>query len=365
VEDSRKSILAELAIQFTQPRELLATSGLGHILRASSTAREALQRFLGDRGVVLPEKLAYAIEDVDPDHGGRPDVVAKWEGQRRLILEGKFWASLTEAQPVGYLDSLPPEGCLLLVAPGRRFEILGSELVSRCADAGRRVDAEALLTSGLSRVDDRWIGVVSWDALLGHLRAALADAGEARLAADVEQLESLARLEDSDAFLPLSPSDLSNPTPQRVYQYFELVDQVCDRGVTRGVLQRRSGLRSGYRFGRFTRYIAAGPFQVAIYADLSRWAKQLLTPLWLEIAVDPGDALEPLEAEHQKRVFFDGDGGSPVVPLTLRLGVELDTVLDDLVSQIEEAIDLVRDRRPTVVLADVPAEGPVESEADA
>ena len=101
MEDPRKSILAELAIQFAQPRELLATSGLGHVLRASVTAPEALRRFLGDRGVVLPEQLVYGIEDVDPDYEGRPEGVGEWDGQRRLILEGKFWASLTDAQPVG------------------------------------------------------------------------------------------------------------------------------------------------------------------------------------------------------------------------------------------------------------------------
>ena len=131
-----------------------------------------------------------------------------------------------------------------MVAPARRFELLGSELVRRCANEGLDVtDGDALLTGGVSRVGGRRIGVVSWETLLGQLRAALVDAGDTGTAGDVEQLESLAGLEDRDAFLPVTASNLSNPTPLRVYQYMELVDAVCERGVARGVLQRRRELQ--------------------------------------------------------------------------------------------------------------------------
>jgi hypothetical protein len=56
-----------------------------------------------------------------------------------LLIEAKFWAGLTENQPVTYLrsslDSGQP-GCLLFVMPAARLETVWPELVRRTRDAG-------------------------------------------------------------------------------------------------------------------------------------------------------------------------------------------------------------------------------------
>jgi hypothetical protein len=41
---SHRSLLAEIALQFVPQRELVATGGLGHLLRKSMTASACLER---------------------------------------------------------------------------------------------------------------------------------------------------------------------------------------------------------------------------------------------------------------------------------------------------------------------------------
>jgi hypothetical protein len=72
---SERSILAEMALQFVEQREVLATSALGHLLRRSPEARQAVRDLMPDRGVALPPDLVYQNEQIEPGAEGRPDVV--------------------------------------------------------------------------------------------------------------------------------------------------------------------------------------------------------------------------------------------------------------------------------------------------
>jgi hypothetical protein len=351
---SRRSLLAEMAWRFVEQREVLATASLGYILRSSSVAREALRTWLAERGVMTTPDLAYRAEVVDADQEGRPDVVGAVGDKRFLILEGKFWAGLTDNQPVAYLRSLEEGGCLLLVAPELRFQTVGAELVRRCQRAGLELrDASAVMRGGVSPVAGWSLGMVSWRVLLGRLHASLIDHGEAGFAADVEQLVGLSDLEDQDAFLPVTSSDLATPTPRRVRQFMELVDDLSRRGEAVGLL-RRAGFRSVGGRGWYGRYTAAGSIQLAIYADLRRWADQRMTPLWVEAAVDPGTALADLEAATPPGVFFDGTQDRPVIPLEIPLHVERDELLEDLLRQLRAFLVRIEGCTPTVAIKPEP-----------
>lgn len=351
--EPRRTLLAEMALRFVDQPETLATASLGHILAVSSVARDAVRSWLAERGVTVPDGLVYRTEVVDAGQEGRPDVVGAIGDARHLILEGKFWAALTDAQPTGYLRSLQPGGCLLVVTPGLRFETVGAELARRCRLAGLGMsDAGALTRGGITQVGEgHWLGVVSWRGLLGFVRTALVDRGEVGLAGDVEQLLGLSELEDQETFLPVTSQDLATPTPRRVQQFMELVEALCRRGVQIGLLHR-SGLRSVGVLGRYTRYVAAGPIQLGVSVDLDRWARQRQTPLWLEAAIEPGQALTSLEAEIPPRVFYDGFHGRPVIPLEIPLHVERDAVVDALLDQMRAVVERIRDCRPTATIRD-------------
>lgn len=226
---------------------------------------------------------------------------------------------------------------------------LGAELAWRCRAEGLSVAGDLSTKTPLVRVDGRqWMGLVSWRDLLGDLHSALNDAGNTRRASDVDQLDSLRDLEDSEAFLPLNSSDLSNPTPLRIYQYMELTEEVARRGVRRRRLSTQ-GLRStGLPMGKYVRCVAADGIQLALSLDLLRWWRQHPTPLWLELWVVPGDALRSLETEQPPRVFYDGWRGQPVTPLTLPLHAERANVVEHLLREME-ITELVRGCRRTVI----------------
>jgi hypothetical protein len=255
--------------------------------------------------IVLPDGLGYATEVVDVDEAGRPDIIGSTTAGRHLIIEGKFWATLTDSQPVGYLRSLAEGGCLALITPEQRFPTIAAELVRRCVDAGLTVQStQDAIEARFTRVEERWwMGVISWRALLGQIRAALLDAGDVGLAADVDQLDSLAELADTDAFLPLASADLSHPTPRRVYQYMQLVEAVIQHGSARGRIHTR-GLRRGGVMGQYLRYAGAGTIQLALMMDLLKWSDLRHTPLWLKVWVDPEGVLGELERDQPPRVLL-------------------------------------------------------------
>jgi hypothetical protein len=100
------SLLSHLATKFAAHEENWATEALGYILRRSPVARDTVRDLVGKLGVALPASLVYANQ-VSGDDDARPDLVARDDqGTQRLLIEAKFWAGLTEHQPVTYLERL-------------------------------------------------------------------------------------------------------------------------------------------------------------------------------------------------------------------------------------------------------------------
>jgi hypothetical protein len=347
--DKKPGLLAYLATRLGDHPEVVATTALGHLLDENLTCRESLATLLADWATLDLSSLTFRTEVTDPQAQGRPDIVGTDPAlQRAVIVEGKFWAWLTDNQPVNYLSSLAPGGTLLVVVPRLRIEPIWTELIRRCGDAGRTVST--LSATGDRRAaridDDQLLCVLSWRSLLGRFREALIDTDDRATVADVDQLDGLCDRMDTDAFLPLASLDLSNPSPLRVYQYMQLVETVARVGIERGVLSRK-GLTTGGTMGQYVRYVSSGRFMLSLTVDLQRWAKNRLTPIWVEISVQPGETFRALEHETPPRVWYDGWQGRPVIPLVLPLHSEEEAVVEALYGQLVELLDLVKDSRST------------------
>ena len=348
-----RSILAEMALQFVPQREVVATAGLGHLLRRSATAREHLRDLVSTGGVTPPDTLQYRNEQWDEAAPGRPDIVGSIGGEAHLIVEGKFWAPLTDNQPCRYLDRLTADGCLLFVAPARRQELLWGELLDRCEQERLRPRGEIRSSDSIvCTVDEsRRLGITSWASLLAGVGAELDRRREAEIRSDLDQLLSLCRLEDEEAFLPLTPMDLATPRPLRVMQLMGLVDKLNERGLASGLFQR-STMHPFSRLGVYGRYISSGRFQLALSVDLRRWHDHGLIPLWLEVAAEPEHALSDLEDERPSRVVYDPSRyGRPVVGLRLPLRVEESEVIQNVLEQIADILVRLRDCQPTVEMS--------------
>ena len=212
--------------------ENAAVECLGYIL-GSAEAREALASIISDCGFEVGV-IAKVITQVT-DGGARPDLVC-FDGNRakRIIIEAKFGAALTENQPNEYLNQLAPDGLsvLLCVAPDRRTEYLWEQLSSRVQEVDSlgptsRVGRRRYATVG-SEVDrSRHLVLVSWADLLGRISGAV---GESGVQADnIRQLRGLAERMDREAFLPFREEDFSPGLGRRMIHYRDILDEVWKR----------------------------------------------------------------------------------------------------------------------------------------
>lgn len=348
-----QSIFGYLATKFGTSPENLATEGLSYILTRSQVANRAFAEYLNRLGLAVPPSLNFATQAGDSD-GTIPDLIGSSDSGEELVLcESKFWAGLTENQPVGYLRRLraDAQASLVFIAPRKRFETLWPELIRRCKDA--KISVEGQNTQQDARLASvggcHHLALVSWASMLRCILTTLEDAAEGRLAADVKQLQGLCTHMDESAFLPVRPEELTSNHGTRLSQYNGLVDDVVDRLLSSDLISTK-GLRSAPRSGVHLRYFSALPYSGAIQTNVSWWGRHRETPIWLSLwAVEEGkwvhsqtirEKLSRLESEDPPRLI---EGAKEFfVPLFIKTLAERDVVVEDLVNQVIEVLDALR-----------------------
>lgn len=343
------TLLAHLATHFTGRSENLATAGLHFILERSAAARHAVAGSFGVApigGLPSPHALRFAAQSGDAT-GGIPDLVATDERERVvLIIESKFWAGLTDHQPLGYLERLAKDvpSVLGFVAPPARFETLWAELRRRCPGAIGSVQQRSELR-WVEVSPNRFLALTTWRMVLGAIERAI-EGTESHLASDLGQLRGLCEREDAEAFLPLRGEELSGGIGRRITQFYDLVDDVVTKLVSRGA-GSVAGLKASGSRGRYMRNIRLHGNGCCLYFSAHAWAgRHNETPLWLKVqdsswqsTAELRAALSPLELDVPSRLVVDGP--DLFVPLFPRTQVERDAVIDDLVYQVLRVAELL------------------------
>jgi hypothetical protein len=344
------SLVGYLVTRFAAHPENLATEALYYILRKSRTARFAFATHLSEFLPDLPTDLVFRTQAADDDTA-IPDLVGIDETGRLLVIaEAKFWAGLTDNQPLTYLKRLVPDhpGLLVFIAPEARFQTLWPELLRRCSPAHTVLHQSALekerFCSQLSQ--HHALAMTSWRALVGALDARLAAAGEENSRADLHQLAGLCDRMDSDAFLPIRSDEFSPLIGRRVVQYCALIDDVVARLASEGVANSK-GLRTSATAGRWGRYILLRGNGCLFYFSADAWANYRETPLWLWVkdhkwrtTRELRTALLRLEREVPCRLVIDSDDHL-LVPLFLPTGTDRDAIISDVAAQIREVAMLL------------------------
>ena len=343
------SLVAHLAHKFSAQTENVATEGLGYCLRRSAKAREALRQVAALTGIKVPQDLTFVNQE---GIGGTvPDLTARdVEGSLVMLIEGKFWAGLTDSQPVAYLETLSQRSgkLLLFMAPGRRADTLWSELVRRTREARYAVPETEKIVDGLRCVKlDRGLvlALASWGLVLAAIEHAAEDAGETEVAADVRQLIAMCDHMDSEKFLPLHSEEVAGIVGRRQLQFRELVDDACAALVATGHVKKVRATLASY--GDYHRCMRDEDLRFGLVLMISypHWATSRDTPIWLGILDSPGkvgpltrpDRARPLLSKLNLEVppaLFDV-GTHLLVPIYLALGVEKDAVVREIVAQVE------------------------------
>lgn len=325
---SPSSILAHVALQFAKHPENLATEGLAFILKRSETAAAALLQLLGqlcaDTG---QQRLTFTTQDTN-EAGGRPDLIGSdSQGRIRLYLEAKFWAALTDRQPVAYLDQLEAPAVLLFVAPERRLTLVWQELEGRLSAAEREFAPIEGCPTQAVRAGGKTLALISWRTLLDRLHAALEASGDLATASDVRQLSALCDRMDSEAFVPLSLDDLNPTLGKRVLNYCQLVDDVTTLLVGAGHSDITS-LRATNGRGSYGRYQVMGRVGAFLHFSPDAWAEWGHSPIWVTVKTATSSKWE-LNRQFPSTLRLNGiycedDADGCHIPLPLRRGIEWD-----------------------------------------
>ena len=314
---TQNSLLAHIVPMYGKT-ELVATEALRYILQQSEAARHALEQMLSTAGVEV-DSLARFETEVSGEDGERVDLVCYDEhGTKRVLIEAKFWAGLTDNQPNTYLAGLPEDthSALLFVAPAQRIETLWPELCRRAEEQHTLLVNSDTPTSGEMRgvsIDSNGhkMMLTSWRAVLEQMELQASIAGDRAVVRDIEQLVGLTERMDSDAFLPIHSDELGQDFPRRMINLVRLVDDATQRAIADG-LADASGLRITPQWHGYGRYFRLCGVVIWFGIDIRYWAGQGQTPIWV----------------HTHDVNWSD-------PIILPTSVEYPSVLDSVVDQLK------------------------------
>ena len=331
---NESTLMAYLIPHLTDQVENAATKALGYVLNKSEPSREALADLLREGGFAMPPIVRVATEvELDDEYGSRPDMSGYVEnGDRRLLVESKFWAALQPKQAVRYLRWIVNEtddgpAALLFIAPGVRVATLWAEIVRQIGDKAPDItlhpdDSANEWRSAMVAGKPKRLALVNWERLLNDMAERAGDDG---VVADIRQIQGLTRRYDNEEFLPVSADELSPDFARRMIGYTFLVDDAVGIGAAQGWMSTE-GVQvtpKGYGYGRYFWFVGADDW-FWLGVNHVMWARNGDTPLWLRHSHD--------------KEGWELDGNSPEnwFPIHIKTGVEYHEILDSVAAQLKE-----------------------------
>ncbi len=346
-----ETLFGYLANRFSSQPENLATEALNYIINRSAIAKQAFLHYIAQTTVNFTTDLYFQTQAVGSDKT-IPDLIGiDLDGDQVLIIEAKFWAGLTDNQPVAYLNRLPKNknSLLLLIAPRKRFPTLWPELIRRCKNDDIAIEKVSQISNDLriGHIDaNRVLALSSWQSILSYVFRKLDTSGQTQIASDVMQLQGLCEQMDSESFLPIRSEELASSNGRRIWQYCELVDEITEQLKTEHQISTK-GLRASAGFGYYGRNMKISDFGCFLHFNVELWSDARETPLWLMVkSADwnfskvAKEYLSKLELETPSRLLEFTDG--LYIPLFLPISVEKDEVVKSLLAQMHEIIEYLR-----------------------
>ena len=315
----KTSLLSHIAGNFIREYENVANSSMAYILNTYPAARSALQHTLEIKGIP-----AYFETEYDTKGNGRPDIVGKnSQGEIVLIIEGKFWANLTDNQPVNYLKALQEDGKMVFLCPDRRIDSLSYEIQKR-----------------LDEPDDR-LHILSWDEVIDSIERENAKDFNMQLSSDLMQMKDLCQKMDEEGMPPLSESDLSPMIGRVIYQFNDVIDE-CNRVIRGWDESYFKGLKTvatkeGYGF-----YFKAFGFGCRLVVSPYDWyTRPSQTPVWLylwnENFEEDRTILLNLR-EFDSENTYEGEGNFILYAIALNTGMDKSQLIGHITEEVREVL---------------------------
>lgn len=336
-----ETLLAHMTPWLTSQVEVAATRSLTFILNKSPGCRLALDGLLSTDGfAVEPIARLTAEESLSPTT--RLDLVGYGSQEiRRLLIEAKFWASLSDGQVSEYVTLLGGEepGVLLFLCPQRREESLWRDVKKQLEVAS--LEYETVPShNGLPCVQVTSLGkrvaLVSWRSLLDEMAS---NAESDAVLADIQQLKGLTETLNDQGFAPLTPDLDAEDFAERDARLRLLVAEAVDLGKGEGWIRRdrlQWGVTSSYCRRYFSLKGTSAPW-VALSIEY-RESRYQRTPLWLMTRSQDWEGRQRLPETVEART-----GEYCWTPVHASRGAEEGFVLADVIARARELSDALCD----------------------
>lgn len=338
------SLLGQFYNRIKGSQEDIASEGLAYILQQSEKARNVLSKIIKVETGLDFANINYVTQNVG-DKLERPDISGYNNlGKEAIILEAKFWASLTDNQPIEYLNRLFENSILVFVCPTLRLRSIYNELKIRLNKENLIVQ-EFQTSHSINLQNNKWIIIKSWNDLLQPIKIGLQQNNEFNLVSDIDQIIGFCQTIDSNSFLPLQSQDLSPSLARKIKSFYDIADKVVDELKNRERFEIKS-LRSAASKYVYTRFFLANGLGYSVNMNFDLWANKADTPFWITVkdiiegtnwAVSQSFYLQVKNYvqknsipafENTDRVFF--------IPIYLKTEVTEDVLIIDIAEQIEK-----------------------------
>lgn len=308
------SLLGHFYHKIKGSQEDIASASLVYILQASQESRQVVNQLIQTQTGLHFSDLKYQTQTTGK-HLERPDISGRDEdGREVLIIEAKFWASLTENQPNGYLKRLNDQSVLLFLVPNLRKRPVFTEVLRRMQEqySNLMADQDRLkITLGASQ---KFVLIQSWNEVLQAIKHRLEATQHHALLSDLNQIIGLCATIDRNAFSPITSEDLAPRIPKNINSYYEVVDKVVDALKHKDPTITTKGLiKTPQRYG-YHRYFATTHLGMNFSLKLDLWEQYAPTPFWLGIGFSNDQALTGLISFRKQLEQISHTHASSLVP---------------------------------------------------
>ena len=341
-----KSLLGQFYHRIKGSQEDIASEGLTYILKKSVRARKAIDQMVRLSTGLEFSDLSYRTQAVG-DELERPDISGIDEdGQEVLLIEAKFWSSLTKNQPNAYLKRLCENSVLIFLVPSLRVRVVYEEVLRKMAEEYPDVEADPKTQKIKVSQSNKFVIVKSWDEILNAIKSALLQEGNSALVSDIDQIIGFCEAVDSSSFQPISASDLSPDIARKINSYYDVVDKVVDELKNRMAgVSTEGAQKTPQRYG-YRRYFSIRNLGLAMCLEMKFWEKHADTPFWLLLVEDKkawaSSSSEKFKRDCEKvafklkRKFLEEEKGRGVFfSLNPKIEVTEDVLIHDLADQVE------------------------------
>lgn len=336
-----ESILGKFFNRIRGSQEDIASEGLVHILKRSNAARDQINNLVASNCGVKIENLNYSTQNTG-ENLERPDISGfDKDGNEVIIFEAKFWASLTENQPIEYLKRLKENGVLIFICPELRNTNLFKKLQLKLNTA--QLEFTTNVTSNYLKLknENQHLLVITWNQIIEYIKHGLIKENNEILLADLLQIKGFCDVIDSESFLPLADQDLSPKLGQRITSYYNLIDKTADELIANYGFNK-DGLKATPQRHGYTRYIKKNNLAYFIELNFEYWAKHQDTPFWFGIyLIKDGEwisdikMINKLKAEVPEYICYNNNS-RPYFALFPKIDKSEDEIIESFCEQIDK-----------------------------